>query len=121
MELDDKIEHEISPQNEFTGSMRESNEPPAHDEPICLVSYEITAILLGDGPSTRSGFWKNYRRELALNKKTDYNNYHVTLCRHLLTSLRMRLDQPVYFRNKRLTTERELSPVNHKALSAFFN
>ena len=64
-------------QNEFTGSVRESIAPPEPDDPICLISYEVTFILLGDGPHCRPSFWKNYRRELALNQKTNYNNYHV--------------------------------------------
>lgn len=118
MEIDGGIDPEISEQNEFTGAMRESNDPPGHDEPVCLVSYEITVILLGDGPQARSGFWRHYRRELALNRKTDYRNYHVHLCQHLLQSLKFRLNQPVYFRNNRLTTERALDVSSQQLLTA---
>src|SRR4051812_22423118 len=86
-------------QNEFTGSTRESLKPPGPDEPICLISYEITFILLAGGPQDRSGFWRSYRRELALNLKTGYRNYHVQVCSRQLVSLEMKLDQPVYFRH----------------------
>src|SRR4051812_48572386 len=87
------VETEItldSVRNEFTGSLRESNKAPEPHEPICLISYEITYILLGAGPQDRTSFWKSYRKELALNLKTDYRNYHVSVCRHQLTSLRMK-------------------------------
>lgn len=122
MEDDFEFEDDELPlHNEFTGGMRESNEPPGPNEPICLISYEITAILLGDGPRNRSGFWKSYRRELALNKKTNYQNYHISLCRELLTSLRMNLNEPVYFRHHRLTTEKDVDlpspwvPLGHQS------
>jgi len=105
-------------QNEFTGSSRESLKAPEPHEPICLISYEITAILLAGGPDCRSGFWRSYRRELALNLKTDYKNYHVQVCSRQLVSLRMQLDQPVYFRNNRLTTEKQLDAFTNKALAA---
>jgi len=106
----------VSLTNEFTGAIRESTKAPEPDEPICLISYEITYILLGDGPRFRPSFWKSYRRELTLNLKTDYRNYHVGVCRHQLASLRMNLDQPVYFRNNRLTTEKQLDAFTTKAL-----
>jgi hypothetical protein len=104
-------------QNEFTGGSRESLAPPEPNEPICLISYEVTFILLGDGPKNRSSFWRSYRRELALNKKTGYQNYHISVCRHYLISLKMRLDQPVYFRFNRLTTEKQLDPFTIQALA----
>lgn len=118
MDLDLETELEASEQNEFTGARRESNDPPGFDEPICLISYEITVILLGAGPGSRSSFWKSYRRELALNQQTDYANYHVNLCRHLLLSPQMNLDQPVYFRGNRLTTERELDAASRSELAS---
>ena len=102
--------------NEFTGSLRESNLPPGPNEPICLISYEITVILLGDGPHSRSSFWKSYHREVAINKKTDFRNYHVHLCRNELVSLQMKLDSPVYFKNDRLTFEKQLDPYTNTAL-----
>ena len=49
---------------------------PSETEAICLVSYEITQILLGGGPEDRPSFWKQYREELELNKKTQYKNYY---------------------------------------------
>jgi hypothetical protein len=120
MEVDsdflDKIELD-SLQNEFTGSKRESLKPPELNEPICLISYEVTFILLGDGPRNRSGFWRSYRRELSLNQKTNYQNYHIHVCRHQLASLSMKLSHPVYFREDRLTTERQLDPFTTQALA----
>jgi hypothetical protein len=124
MDIEIEFEPELEPieldslKNEFTGALRESTKPPGIDEPICLISYEITYILLGDGPGSRPSFWKMYRRELELNKKTDYQNYHVHVCRNQLSSLKMNLNQPVYFRNNRLTTEKELDPFTTKALAA---
>lgn len=103
--------------NEFTGSARESLEPPAHDEPVCLISYEITYILLGDGPNRRRSFWKIYRRELKLNRDTAYRNYHVNVCQHQLVSLRLPREVPVYFRTNRLTTERQLDVLTCTALT----
>jgi hypothetical protein len=81
---------------------------PPETEPICLISYEITQILLGGGPEERSSFWKRYREELELNKKTQYNNYHVQVCRNHLVSLTLDLKNPVFYRNKTLTLEKEL-------------
>ena len=121
MPVDDEIGSDIEfdeSQNESTGSARESLKAPEPHEPICLVSYEITFILLAGGPDCRSGFWRSYRRELALNLKTDYSNYHVRVCSRQLVSLGMRLNQPVYFRNNRLTTEKQLDPFTTKALTA---
>ena len=116
-EIGSDIEFDES-QNEFTGSTRESLKAPEPHEPICLISYEITFILLAGGPDCRSGFWRSYRRELALNRRTDYQNYHVQVCSRHLVSLRMQLDRPVYFRNNRLTTEKQLDPFSTKALAA---
>ena len=120
MDFDTELGSEIdfdSLRNEFTGSKRESLKAPEPHEPICLISYEITFILLGDGPQNRSGFWRSYRRELKLNQATQYHNYHVGVCRHQLVSLRMNLNQPVYFRNNRLTTEKALDAFTTKALT----
>lgn len=80
---------------------------PTETEPICLISFEVTAILLNGRPDTRPGFWKAYRRELELNKKTGYANYHINLCQHVLSSLKMDRSVPSYFRNGRLTVEKE--------------
>ena len=121
MPVDTEIGSDIdfdAAQNEFTGSPRESLKAPEAHEPICLISYEITFILLAGGPDCRSGFWRSYRRELALNLKTGYKNYHVKVCGRHLVSLRMQLDQPVYFRNNRLTTEKQLDPFTIKALAS---
>ncbi|MFM8314727.1 MAG: hypothetical protein ACKOA8_10615, partial [Deltaproteobacteria bacterium] len=52
--------------------------------------------------------WKRYREELELNKKTQYNNYHVQVCRNHLVSLTLDLKNPVFYRNKTLTLEKEL-------------
>ena len=114
IELDAETESALgfsSEANEFTGSKRESLLPPGTNEPICLISYEITHILLGDGPANRSGFWKSYRRELDLNLKTNYTNYHITLCRHQLVSLKIDFKEPIFFRNNRLTIEKVLDPA----------
>ncbi len=116
LELDSEIEFD-SFRNEFTGTPRESTLPPGPDEPICLISYEITFILLGDGPHSRGSFWRSYRRELALNLKTDYRNYHVALCSRLLVSLRLNLKEAVYFRNGRLTSEISIDPATTEALA----
>src|SRR4051794_24096710 len=108
---------EISETNEFTGTARESILPPGPKEPICLISYEVTVILLGDGPHARSSFWRSYRREVAINQKTNFQNYHVHLCREQLASLKMRLDSPVYFVDNRLTTGKQLDPYTIAALA----
>ncbi|MSP19885.1 MAG: hypothetical protein EXR74_09995 [Bdellovibrionales bacterium] len=80
---------------------------PEETEVICLISYEITQILLGGGPEDRGSFWKQYREELKLNKKTDYLNYHTKLCRNHLVSPKLNLKEPVYYRNKTLTLEKD--------------
>lgn len=80
---------------------------PAENEPICLISYEITQILLGGGPEDRPSFWKQYREEQELNKKTNFQNYHVQVCRNHLISLNLDLKDPVFYRNKQLTLEKE--------------
>ena len=120
MPVDNELGYDVEfdeSRNEFTGAARESLKAPEPHEPICLISYEITFILLAGGPECRNGFWRSYRRELALNLRTDYRNYHVQVCSRNLVSLRMRLDQPVYFRNNRLTTEKQLDPFTMKALT----
>jgi len=99
---DGEVELDLS-FNEFTGGARESILPPEPHEPICLISYEITWILLGDGPHARKSFWKMYRRELELQKTTNYRNYHINLCQHHLTTLDMKLDRPIYFRDGKLS------------------
>lgn len=48
-----------------------------------------------------------YHHELSLNRKTEYRNYHTHLCRQYLLDLAT--DGPVYFRNNRLTIEKEAS------------
>ncbi len=80
---------------------------PKEDEPICLISYEVTQILLGGGPEDRTSFWKQYREEQKLNKKTNFQNYHVKVCRNHLISWKLNLKDPVYYRNKQLTLEKE--------------
>lgn len=83
---------------------------PTDDEKVCLVSYKIAAILLNGGPDTRPGFWKAYRRELELNRETDYNNYHVRLCQHHIAPT-----QPgahAYFRKGTLVAEKPVSTVD---------
>ena len=85
---------------------------PTETEPICLISYEVARILLGGGPDTRPSFWKAYRRELELNQKTNYDNYHIRVCKEHLVTLRARPEGPVYYRHGRLTQERGIpSPV----------
>ncbi len=115
-ETDGEIELDLL-QNEFTGTARESVKPPGPNERICLISYEITVILLGDGPHARSSFWRAYRRELELNRKTEYRNYHINLCQHQLTSLKMKLNSPVFFRDGKLTFEKQLDAATNKALA----
>lgn len=121
MPVDDNFESGIKfdeMQNEFTGGTRESLLPPEPNEPICLISYEVTHILLAGGPESRSAFWRAYRREFALNQKTDYRNYHIKVCSRQMVSLAMKLDHPVYFRKNRLTTEKPIDPYTIKALAA---
>lgn len=81
---------------------------PLETEPICLISFEVACILLGGGPTSRPSFWKAYRNELALNRKTLYENYHIRLCRPHLTSLRINPTTPVYYRNDRLVCEKDV-------------
>lgn len=57
---------------------------PLEGENICLVSYAITSILLNGTPKNRTSFWKAYYQELALNENTEYDNYHVRICREKL-------------------------------------
>ena len=96
--------------DDFIPSSRELNAPPKIDEPICLVTYEVTSILLNGSPEERPGFWKAYRKELALNRKTDYRNYHVQICSPHLRSLKIKNPPPVFYREKRLVTEKQVDP-----------
>lgn len=96
---------------EFEPHSQEQYAPPGWDEPICLISYEITTILLNGDPENRSSFWRAYRREFELNKKTDYRNYHVKLCAPQLRSLKIKVDSPVYYRGKKLATEKQVEPL----------
>lgn len=80
---------------------------PTENEPICPVSYEVTEIRLGGGPDDRPSFWKVYRQELELNKRTDYRNEHIRICRNVLKSLRAPQNGPLYFRNNQLTLEKD--------------
>jgi len=82
--------------------------PPSASEPICLVSYEITRILLGGGPDTRHSFWKTYRNELAFNKKTQYQNDRIRITWKFLLPLQSKLGTPHYFRDGQLHAERTL-------------
>jgi hypothetical protein len=84
---------------------------PRENEPICLVSFEITAILLGGRPEERPSFWKMYHREHELNQKTQYDNYHVRICREQLLALKLDLKEPVYYRHGRLTNEKVVVPA----------
>jgi len=87
---------------------------PSENEPICLISYEITQILLGGGPEDRLSFWKQYREEQELNKRTNFQNYHVQVCRNHLISLKLDLKDPIFYRNKQLTLEKEaLGTLSH--------
>lgn len=80
---------------------------PEPNETICLISYEVTSILLGGPPEVRPSFWKTYRDELAYNTRTGYVNTHVEICRNQLLPLRDKLAVPHYYRHGRLVTEKE--------------
>jgi hypothetical protein len=79
---------------------------PSENEPICPVSYELAEIRLGGGPDCRPSFWKAYREELELNRRTQYRNEHIRICRNHLKSLLRPPAGPLYFRNKRLVAEK---------------
>lgn len=83
---------------------------PTPTEEICLISYEVTKILLAGDPSDRPAFWKTYRQQLAHNLSTNYNNYRLNMCRRLLAPLEGKMGVPWYFRDARLTTERDAVP-----------
>ena len=100
-----KIEFDVAP-----------SQKPEPTEQICLISYEVTKILLGDEPAERPAFWKTYRQELAHNQKTKYDNYRLSVCRNLLRPLESKLTRPWYFRNGALTTEREVAGPKPAAL-----
>ena len=78
------------------------SQTPDATEPICLVSYEVTKILLAGEPSERPGFWKIYRQTLEYNRVTEYQNYRLNLCKDLLEPIRPMLDRAWYFRDCRL-------------------
>jgi hypothetical protein len=75
---------------------------PLFSEPICLVSYEVTKILLAGEPQDRPGFWKAYRQELEYNQKTEYNNYRLSICRHHLDEIAPKFAKTWYFRDGKL-------------------
>ena len=77
--------------------------PPSENEPICLISFEIARIRVGGGPDGRTGFWKAYYHEREVNRKTNFVNYHVELCKHQLVHLKHQPAEPVYFRGNKLT------------------
>jgi hypothetical protein len=76
---------------------------PTHDEPICLVSFELAHIRLGGGPWNRKSFWKAYREELDLNRRTQYRNEHIRICRPVMRTLHLPPGEPVFFRDGALT------------------
>ena len=85
---------------------------PTENEPICLISYEVTKIRLGGEPDSRPSFWKVYREEQQLNQKTQFQNEHVRICRPMLLHLKDHLGKPAYFRRDRLLMERSLVKEN---------
>jgi len=82
------IEFDVAPSQE-----------PKSTEPICLISYEVTKILLAGDPSNRPVFWKSYRQNLEHNQRTSYNNYRLNLCKDLLAPLKPKLDRTWYFKD----------------------
>jgi hypothetical protein len=85
---------------------------PKESEKICLLSFEVARIRLGGGPDVRPSFWKVYREELALNKRTGYENQHLAICRPLLLPLKEKIHETFFFRNGKLVTERPVNAVN---------
>ena len=83
---------------------------PKDSERICPISFEVARIRLGGGPDTRPSFWKVYREELELNRKTAFRNEHVRICSPLLGEAVARLKQECYFRKGQLVSERPASP-----------
>lgn len=83
---------------------------PNENEEICPISYELAEIRLGGGPDTRPSFWKVYRAELELNRRTEYRNEHIRICRHVMKSLRAPQKGPLYFRNNNLVHARDVEP-----------
>ncbi len=79
---------------------------PDISERICPVSFEVARIRLGGGPDSRTSFWKVYREELALNRKTEFRNEHVRICRNLLAPAFQHLDEAHYYRKGRLVIEK---------------
>ncbi len=84
---------------------------PSITEPICPVSFEVTSILLGGGPDSRTSFWKTYRQELALNQKTEFRNEHVRICGRMLAAAFSRLNEPYFYRNGRLVVEKPIDSL----------
>jgi hypothetical protein len=81
---------------------------PKESERVCPISFEVARILLGGGPDSRPSFWKVYREELALNKRTGYENQHLAICRPMLLPLKDVAGIPHYFRKGKLVPEREV-------------
>ena len=85
---------------------------PQENEPICLISYEVTRIRLGGAPDVRPSFWTRYREELELNRKTRYQNSHIWICRNQLAPLADRLEKVFFYRNGRLIEEKPTNRSN---------
>jgi hypothetical protein len=82
---------------------------PKEDERICPISYEVAFIRLGGGPDSRPSFWRAYREEYALNRKTKYQNQHTQICNRLLMPVREVAHLPHYFRKGKLVRERKVT------------
>ncbi len=67
------------------------------EAPVCPISFEITAVLLGGTPEDRPGFWRAYQRELNFNRQTKFQNYHVYICREHLASLDLEPRDSAYY------------------------
>lgn len=79
---------------------------PQPDERICIVTFEVARIRLGGGPQDRPSFWRVYRDELALNRKTEYKNEHVRICCPMLEPVLKHFGAPVFYRGGKLILER---------------
>ncbi len=80
---------------------------PSESEPVCLISFEIARTRLGGGPDSRPSFWKVYREEQELNRRTRFQNEHVRICRPVLAPLMPQLKNTFYFRKDRLVVEKK--------------
>ncbi|MBY0371086.1 hypothetical protein K2X33_10395 [bacterium] len=89
--------------------------PPEPTEAICILSFEVTRIRLGAGPSERRRFWHIYRQELALNLKTNYRNEHVRICGPMLRPALQLVGQPIFYRGGKLVRERALGTFEEVA------